>query len=183
MFRKGARWCGARAGLNREDAIEPPGGAQRTSDDRCRASIGNGGCVGREWAAPPPGTPNHAGKGEKKLRRAPLAVNDGRQCREVLQGVGEGRPLRDGERREPEAAASHEAGFASPACASTRTALHDTMITSPPRRSRLLSGYSGSLTRIIFAGSPKKRYEQEAQPSAKGDGNADERQTFHRHAL
>ena len=113
MFRKGARWCGARAGLNREDAIEPPGGAQRTSDDRCRASIGNGGCVGREWAAPPPGTPNHAGKGEKKVRRAPLALNDGRQCREVLQGVGEGRPLRDDERREPEAAASHEAGFAS----------------------------------------------------------------------
>jgi hypothetical protein len=57
------------------------------------------------------------------------------------------------------------------------------MITSPPRRSRLLRGYSGSLTRLIFAGSPKKRYEQEAQPSAKGDGNADERQTFHRHAF
>jgi hypothetical protein len=64
-----------------------------------------------------------------------------------------------------------------------RTALHDTMITSPPRRSRLLRGYSGSLTRMIFAGSPKKSYEQEAQPSAKGDGKADERQTFHRHAL
>jgi hypothetical protein len=64
-----------------------------------------------------------------------------------------------------------------------RTALHDSMITSPPRRSRLLMGYRGSLTCLIFAGSPKKRHEQEAQRSAKGDSKANERQTFHRHAL
>jgi hypothetical protein len=64
-----------------------------------------------------------------------------------------------------------------------RTALRDTRITSPPRGSRLLRGYRGSLTCLIFAGSPKKRCEQEAQRNAKGDSKADERQTFHRHAL
>jgi hypothetical protein len=36
---------------------------------------------------------------------------------------------------------------------------------------------------LIFAGSPKKNDEQEAQRNAKGDGKADERQPFHGHAL
>jgi hypothetical protein len=54
--------------------------------------------------------PSRAGKGEKKLRRALLAVNDGRQCCEVLQAVGEGRVLRPGKPGEPEAAAGHEVG-------------------------------------------------------------------------
>jgi hypothetical protein len=62
------------------------------------------------WAANsvPAGTPSRAGKGEKKLRRTLLAVNDGRQCREVLEGIGEGRVLRAGEHGEPEAAAGHQ---------------------------------------------------------------------------
>jgi hypothetical protein len=38
-----------------------------------------------------------------------MAVNDGlKRCREVLQAVGEGRVLRPGKRREPEAAPRHE---------------------------------------------------------------------------
>ena len=61
----------------------------------------------------PTGTPSHAEKGETKLRRTPLAVNDGLTCcREVLQGFGEGRVLAARERGESEAAADHEMGFA-----------------------------------------------------------------------
>jgi len=55
-----------------------------------------------------PGIPSYAGKGETTLRRAPLAVNDGRQCRKVSQGVGEGRVLRPGEPGESEATPGHE---------------------------------------------------------------------------
>ena len=46
---------------------------------------------------------------ETNLRQTPPTVNAGLpRGREVLQGVGEGRMLRDGERREPEAATGHE---------------------------------------------------------------------------
>ena len=62
----------------------------------------------------PTGTPNQAEKGEQNLRRTSWGVKRwaGVCCREVLQGLGEGRVLRPGERREPEAAADHEMGFA-----------------------------------------------------------------------
>jgi len=67
-----------------------------------------------QWVANsvPAGTPSRAGKGERKLRPTLLAVNDGRQCCELLQAVGEGRVLRPGEPGEPEAAPGHEAGLA-----------------------------------------------------------------------
>lgn len=74
------------------------------------ADMENGHPVGREQRPDrDPGTPSHAVKGEKTLRRPPLAVKDGLEgCRELLHAVGEGRVSRAGERGEPKAAAGHQ---------------------------------------------------------------------------
>ena len=69
--------------------------------------------MGRGWSATRPAHRIKRRKVSRTYAEHRGVSSDGLECcREVLQGLGEGRVLRPGERGEPEAAADHEMGFA-----------------------------------------------------------------------